>query len=115
MHVHARGGYHKTQLNVAFNNRHPSIVLLLMNHGADVTSRGHHGQTALYVASSRGNIEFVQLLLDHGADLNLVCNGEDSFGQREAHSATCGVEEWKPGDYKGTFGARGQRELQGQS
>ena len=71
--VNARGGYYETPLQGALYKGHLSIVLLLLERGADAEYRDHNGQSALYTASSHGYSEVVRSLIDRGADLNTQC------------------------------------------
>lgn len=70
--LNAHGGYYETPLHAAINKRHLSVVLLLLERGADVESTNRHGRTALYTASSLGYAEVVQSLIAWGADLNVT-------------------------------------------
>lgn len=47
----------------------PNIVMLLIDHGADVTAQDEAQSTPLHLASSIGGVETVRLLIDHGADV----------------------------------------------
>jgi ankyrin repeat protein len=69
--VNAWGG---TLLHVAIDKGHLSIVLLLLECGANVESQDSRSQTALCIASSRGYAEVVRLLIDRGVDLNAECD-----------------------------------------
>ena len=57
----------KTPLMVAVRNCNHAIVLLLLQHGADVDVLSFHGETALYYASCCGYYDIVLTLLEHGA------------------------------------------------
>lgn len=54
----------------AYNNQ-PSIVSILIEHGADIDAGDASGNTALMGAAFRGYKEIVQILIDAGADVNL--------------------------------------------
>jgi len=71
--LHAQGGYYyETPLHAAINKGYLSVVLLLLERGADVESQDRHGRTALYTASSLGYAEVVQSLIAWNADLNVT-------------------------------------------
>ena len=76
--VNARGGYYETPLQGALYKGHLSIVLLLLERGADPGSHDHNGHTALYMASSHGYSEVVDSLIDCGADLNTQCEDNNN-------------------------------------
>ena len=76
--VDARGGYYETPLQGALYRGYLSIVLLLLERGADPECRDHNGQTALYMASSHGYSEVVRSLIDHGANLNTQREDNDN-------------------------------------
>ncbi|KAJ7883628.1 ankyrin repeat-containing domain protein [Mycena olivaceomarginata] len=46
------------------------ILLLLLEHGADVNAQGGYYGNALKAASAEGYLDLAQLLLEHGADVN---------------------------------------------
>ena len=45
-------------------------VLVLLEHGADVTARDNTHSTPLHRALSLGSPDIVRLLIEHGADVN---------------------------------------------
>jgi ankyrin repeat protein len=76
----------------AVESGNPDLVLLLLDHGADIAAISHgkdledgtvdrsgkkrsmpplHGFAAIHVASREGNVEIVRILLQHGADPTL--------------------------------------------
>ena len=69
-HINARGGKRVTPLHAAVDNGHLSVVMLLLDGGADIGSRDSSSRTPLHLASYRGYAEVVSLLIDRGADLN---------------------------------------------
>ena len=50
--------------------RHEEVVLLLLQHSADVSAADVFGRTALHVSSWQGHEAVVLLLLQHGADVS---------------------------------------------
>jgi len=70
-HVTARGGFEETPLHVAVSAGHSDILLLLIDHGADMHGRGLFGDTPLHRASVLGRLEAGQLLLNRGADIDI--------------------------------------------
>lgn len=52
-----------------------SVVLALIEAGADVDHRDAHGYTSLIVAAFWGNQEAIEVLLENGANKSLVDNG----------------------------------------
>lgn len=69
--VNAQDAKGYTPLIIAAYNNHPSIVALLLQHGALPDAQDSAGNTALMGASFKGYTEIVQLLLQAGADVNL--------------------------------------------
>ncbi|MCY3721324.1 MAG: CotH kinase family protein [Candidatus Poribacteria bacterium] len=53
---------------------HTKIVVLLLEHGADVNARSRDDGTALHAAAFLGRTEIVKLLLEEGADTTLRNN-----------------------------------------
>lgn len=47
----------------------PAILMLLLRHGAKVTSRDGHGVTPLGIAAEYGNTEALDILIEHGKTL----------------------------------------------
>jgi ankyrin repeat protein len=65
-------GHHATPLHAAANLNRPTMVPVLIAHGADVNARGGYDQAApLHVAAWNDQLEVAAALLDHGADINL--------------------------------------------
>jgi uncharacterized protein len=54
------------------------IVILLIEHGADIHVRNESGWTALMYASSKGSFEMAKLLLENGADPNISNNSGET-------------------------------------
>lgn len=59
-------------LAAAAQSRHPNVVKVLLDHGADpnMFDPGRSYRTPLMAAVSQGDLEATQALLDHGANLN---------------------------------------------
>ncbi len=56
-----------TPLDKAVLNASEDMILLLLNHGAEIDAKDDNGYTALYFAVVLGHEELVNLLLDRGA------------------------------------------------
>lgn len=56
----------------------PAILLLLLRHGAKVTSRDGHGVTPLGIAAEHGNTEALDVLIQHGGDVNAQATNGDT-------------------------------------
>jgi ankyrin repeat protein len=67
--VNARGGFYLTPLHAAVTKGNVDVVVLLLEHGADV-AMNRQGLTPLYEASRIGNLDVMSLLLDRHADVN---------------------------------------------
>lgn len=61
----------------------PSLVGLLLEHGADPNARQQQAFTALHTAGQQGDVETARLLLEHGADATLA----DAAGRTPADFA----------------------------
>lgn len=117
LHLASRGGQHgylhpssvqKYQSNISYR----SVILALLENGADISVQDYSGLTAVDEAVSRGNIDILQLFLEEGADLSLFKDhGSEAFylaaslGSKEVAGLLIkdGVDIWKTsGDYKQT-------------
>lgn len=88
IHHHGSGGF--TALHLACVIWNESIVRLLLDSGADVTTRDSlWGVTALQSVVRQGNETVVRLFLDEGADIG----SRDSDGYTALHDATCNGDE----------------------
>nr|XP_046234951.1 ankyrin repeat and SOCS box protein 15b isoform X2 [Scatophagus argus] len=56
----------------------PAIVMLLLRHGAKVTSRDGHGVTPLGIAAEYGNTEALEILIQHGGDVHAQASNGDT-------------------------------------
>uniref|UniRef100_A0A3P8TQ33 Ankyrin repeat and SOCS box containing 15b n=1 Tax=Amphiprion percula TaxID=161767 RepID=A0A3P8TQ33_AMPPE len=56
----------------------PAILMLLLRHGAKVTSRDGHGVTPLGIAADHGNAEALDILIQHGGDVNAQASNGDT-------------------------------------
>ena len=68
--INARGGYCSTPLHTAVIKGSIDIVVLFLEHGADMTALNIDGATPLHEASKRGRLDVMQLLLDNHADVD---------------------------------------------
>ena len=66
VHINKQGQSKKTALHCA--TKHPGIVKLLINHGADPNLKDSDDQTSLYIATVGEDIESVKLMVEMGAD-----------------------------------------------
>lgn len=62
-------GHFGNALQAAAFGGHPSMVRLVLEHGADIESRGRYG-TALRAAALRGHDTVVGLLINQGASID---------------------------------------------
>lgn len=68
--IEERGGVRKgTPLHHASFGGHTSVVLLLLEHGANVSSTDTDGATALHEAALNGHEQVAWLLMEHGSDV----------------------------------------------
>lgn len=67
----------------------PSLIVYLLEKGADPNVRNVHGSTALHFAAEKGCLETVKVLIKHGAQLEAV-NGE---GLTPLQQACCGCHD----------------------
>src|SRR5260221_6343775 len=58
-------------LHTASRHGHLGVVLLLLDHGADVNAKMQGHSTALHLASQRGYLEIVEALLKQGASVGV--------------------------------------------
>ncbi|XP_041832937.1 ankyrin repeat and SOCS box protein 15b isoform X2 [Melanotaenia boesemani] len=56
----------------------PTILMLLLRHGAKVTARDGHGVTPLGIAAKHGNTEALDILIQHGGDVNAQASNGDT-------------------------------------
>uniref|UniRef100_A0A3Q3VPQ7 SOCS box domain-containing protein n=1 Tax=Mola mola TaxID=94237 RepID=A0A3Q3VPQ7_MOLML len=56
----------------------PAILMLLIRHGAKVTSRDGHGVTPLGVAAEHGNTEALDIFIKQGGDVNAQASNGDT-------------------------------------
>ena len=69
-HVNAKGGNEVTPMHAAARAGHADILLLLLEHGADLEGRGNYGGTPLHRASWFGKVDAGRSLLDRGANID---------------------------------------------
>ena len=60
----------KQAIWTAIEFKHPEVVKVLIDAGADVNQPGDYGQTMVMLAADHKNLEIMQLLIDAGADVN---------------------------------------------
>ena len=70
-------------LHSASMNGHDDMILLLLEHGADVSARDIYGETPLHRAVCKGHEGVILLLLQHGAEVS----SRDNFGDMPLHRA----------------------------
>ena len=68
--INVWGGQHATPLHAAIAKGNADVVVLLLEHGADVAAVNRLEYTPLYDASRRGRLDLMSLLLDHHASVN---------------------------------------------
>ena len=68
--VNARGGYHSTPLHAAVIKGNVDIVVLLLEHGADMGTWDSNDSNPLYVAARRGRLDVMRSFFHHHADVN---------------------------------------------
>lgn len=66
--INMNTGHFGNALQAAAFGGHAMMVLLVLEHGADINSQGHYG-TALRAAALRGHDTIIKLLLDRGANI----------------------------------------------
>ncbi len=67
----AEPSQNQTALMWAASERHPEVVKVLVEHGADLQARTRKGFTALHFAAREGDLESARLLLAAGTDINI--------------------------------------------
>jgi hypothetical protein len=73
--IEERGGASVcTPLHVASAMGNDEVVLLLLEHGAEVSARNNKGGTPLHYAARQGHFETLRFLLHTGANLQLINN-----------------------------------------
>ncbi|KAJ5757468.1 uncharacterized protein N7511_006162 [Penicillium nucicola] len=87
--VNAQGGYFGNALQAASWKGHEEVVLMLLDHGADMNAQGGRFGNALQATSSQGHKNVVSMLLDHGAGVNAQGG---HFGNA-LQAASCGVHK----------------------
>jgi hypothetical protein len=60
----------KQAIWAAISFKHPEVVKVLIDAGADVNQAGEYGQTMVMLASDLKHLEILQMLIDAGADVN---------------------------------------------
>ena len=60
----------KQAIWTAIEFKHPEVVKLLIDAGANVNEAGEYGQTMVMLASDHKNLEILNLLIQAGADVN---------------------------------------------
>ena len=68
--INTKGGLHATPLHTAVVTGNIDIMMLLLEHGADVAAGNWEEFTALFEASRRRRFDMMSQLLDHHADVN---------------------------------------------
>jgi ankyrin repeat protein len=68
--VNARAGVNVTPLHAAVVKGKVDVMVLLLEHGADVAAFNLAGFTPLHEASKRGRLDMISLLLGHHADVD---------------------------------------------
>ncbi|CAN9217724.1 unnamed protein product [Alternaria alternata] len=76
--------YSTTPLRLAVKGRHPEVIEVLLEAGADIDALVL-GDTALYTAVLQGHTEIVALLLDKGADVNALSGVKDNAISRASY------------------------------
>jgi ankyrin repeat protein len=72
----------------------PSVIRLLLDHGADVNARAKNSSTPLHWASKYGAPEVVRVLLEHGADVKAKDNdGRTALQLTEKDEAQVGTRD----------------------
>ena len=108
-HVNARGGQEVTPMHVAALEGHSDILLLLVEHGADVDGQSISSDTPLHRASMEGRLEAGQFLLNCGADIDVQNNSNNTAlfhatARGHAEFARLLLERGAMIDARGNFG-----------
>ena len=88
-HVNARGGSEESSMHAAAGAGHTDILMLLLEHGADVDCQRIYGWTPLHDASSNATLEAGRYLLDRGANANAQSDGDWTalyYSARDGHA-----------------------------
>ena len=75
--INTRGGYECTPLHAAVVKRDVDIVVLLLEHGADMAAWNQANSSPLDEAARRGRVDMIRLLLHHHADVH----SQDDLGR----------------------------------
>ena len=70
--IRSRDFWGDTALLMAVASRSESMVVLLIDNGADVNAKGESQETALHLAAFYGDAQIAQVLLKAGADANAI-------------------------------------------
>ncbi|BCS18261.1 uncharacterized protein APUU_11089A [Aspergillus puulaauensis] len=83
----AKGAYGRTALQYAVENGNVELVMILLNHGADINSvpAEYGGATALQLAAIQGYLGLARRLIDLGANVNAA--GADIEGRTALEGA----------------------------
>jgi ankyrin repeat protein len=72
--VRETGDSDRTALHVAAAYGHDSVVMFLLDSGADIDAREEDGETPLHYATWRSRLETGRLLIERGADIEIRNN-----------------------------------------
>jgi len=85
--VDARDNEGATPLHAAAKQGHLEIVMILLEHGADLNGACHVGTTPLWGAASTGQTHTVVYLLKQGANID-ASNNENTGSYLQGYSLT---------------------------